>query len=1054
MNSPLRFGIFCLLIFTIQFGFSQAEKAELNIEKMKQNAWKKDLSNYQSHQEFFQKEKAILGIANEKDFKFQKEIKTKGDWKHFKYHQFYKGIPVLNGLYILHEKDGVLKKGNGNVLPNIELATTPQFSENEIVKVAKFHALNEAKKENNGTLPADLNFETIEFTNPELFVSDKFYPRSTGQYTLAYQLELEFHSFPPRHDLYTIDAMSGQIIEVMPQVCHLHVDGSVETKYYGKRAVVVDSVAPDKFLLQDLTRGEGIITVNDYTGEVFESTSKDFDLRNEFEDEAAADAHWAASRYYDWLRDSFGFNSIDNEGHELRSVIHLNEGESVVNAFWNGRFATFGDGNCSEYGPLTSIDVVSHEFTHGLTRNNSGLLYRYESGGLNESMSDMFGKGLEYYLNPSGFTWEIAHDFVTDSTANVFRDMSDPYNRNHPKFYRGRNWSFEGMAVHTNSNVMNYWFYLLVEGGSGTNERSTAFDVEKIGMDKAMQIVFTINTAYLLPNSNYLHAYESSVEVAKDIWGVDSPEYSSVLEAWKAVGIAPAADFEMENDLAIYLLNKDTIICGNDATREISVEIENVSNADIMAGTEVELGYQLNSDAGAEASSRKTEKFVLENNLPMGERTILTFSQPLSLNNSTGFRERIEVFLTSSFGDLNLLNNSDFREIFVTEYAKPEAVLSLRRQGSEICQPDVLNFQIEIRNEGCETIPMGTEMRVDVSFPDFDSTIVFQTQFDLPENGRTFEDFEVPILDIPIGEYRYNATLNFTDANANTNQAQGELNLFQEAPADIFEDFSDFDDRDDPYLRLDKSGRNLIKVVEYEGEKMLGFSGSSLGGGNVSSDCNILRKILSENDDFDSRIQFCADMTGINTPTLSFDLTQFSHDNNSGIPKEFATIFFVRTDDPTFEPIIIMEQNNGEVVTHNIPLPDGFKGQITMESFTLFGQLITFFRDNFTAGNINLVDNVTLSNGPVSTSELSDNQLIKVYPNPSSNVVWFENRNGKNGDFSVEIFNSLGAKVGHLLNANEKAEWQSEGQPSGIYFYKISQKNEWIDSGTLILKSL
>ena len=162
--------------------------------------------------------------------------------------------------------------------------------------------------------------------------------------------------------------------------------------------------------------------------------TRNFDLENDFQDEAAGAAHWAASRYYDWLKDTFGFNSIDNQGHELRSVIHLNEGESVVNAFWNGRFATFGDGRCGEVDPLTSIDVVSHEFTHGLTRNNSGLVYRYESGGLNEAMSDMFGKGLEYYLNPDGFTWEVGRDFQIDPSANPFRNMSDPNLLNDPKY--------------------------------------------------------------------------------------------------------------------------------------------------------------------------------------------------------------------------------------------------------------------------------------------------------------------------------------------------------------------------------------------------------------------------------------------------------------------------------------------------------------------------------------------------------------------------------------------------------------------------------------------
>ena len=109
---------------------------------------------------------------------------------------------------------------------------------------------------------------------------------------------------------------------------------------------------------------------------------------------------------------------------------------------------------------------------------------------------------------------------------------------------------------------MNHWFYLLVEGGSGTAERDEVYDVEKIGMEKAMQIVFILNTAYLHPNSDYQHAYESTLEVATDLWGTDSPELASVKEAWKAVGISVPEDFTVDRDIAIYLMNKDTLICG------------------------------------------------------------------------------------------------------------------------------------------------------------------------------------------------------------------------------------------------------------------------------------------------------------------------------------------------------------------------------------------------------------------------------------------------------------------------------------------------------------
>ena len=49
---------------------------------------------------------------------------------------------------------------------------------------------------------------------------------------------------------------------------------------------------------------------------------------------------------------------------------------------------TFGDGASTFY-PLVSLDVASHEVSHGFTSQNSNLTYSGQSGGINEAYSDM-----------------------------------------------------------------------------------------------------------------------------------------------------------------------------------------------------------------------------------------------------------------------------------------------------------------------------------------------------------------------------------------------------------------------------------------------------------------------------------------------------------------------------------------------------------------------------------------------------------------------------------------------------------------------------------------
>ena len=44
------------------------------------------------------------------------------------------------------------------------------------------------------------------------------------------------------------------------------------------------------------------------------------------------------------------------------------------------------------------LDIVAHELTHGVTDYSSDLIYRNESGALNEAFSDMMGTSVEFFL--------------------------------------------------------------------------------------------------------------------------------------------------------------------------------------------------------------------------------------------------------------------------------------------------------------------------------------------------------------------------------------------------------------------------------------------------------------------------------------------------------------------------------------------------------------------------------------------------------------------------------------------------------------------------------
>ena len=94
-------------------------------------------------------------------------------------------------------------------------------------------------------------------------------------------------------------------------------------------------------------------------------------------------------------------NAIDNQGGTMNVVVNFKTGYN--NAFWNGQYMVFGNGDGSTFSDLTgSADVTAHEMAHGITEWSANLLYENQSGALNESFSDIFGTLFEFWLEGAG----------------------------------------------------------------------------------------------------------------------------------------------------------------------------------------------------------------------------------------------------------------------------------------------------------------------------------------------------------------------------------------------------------------------------------------------------------------------------------------------------------------------------------------------------------------------------------------------------------------------------------------------------------------------------
>jgi hypothetical protein len=231
-------------------------------------------------------------------------------------------------------------------------------------------------------------------------------------------------------------------------------------------------------------------------------------------------------------------NSYDDNGSAIKSYVHYDR--DYDNAFWNGSVMTYGDGSDTYFDALTSLDVAAHEIGHAVMTYTADLTYSYESGAMNEGYSDIWGACVEYYAEPNKQTWLIGEDIDRRSGHAALRDMSNPKAEGQPDTYQGQNWytgSSDNGGVHTNSGVLNYWFYLVTVGGSGTNDNGDNYNVTGIGIDKAAYIAYRTLKIYLTSDSDYADARTYSIQAAKDLYGAGSQEEQTVTNAWYAVGI-------------------------------------------------------------------------------------------------------------------------------------------------------------------------------------------------------------------------------------------------------------------------------------------------------------------------------------------------------------------------------------------------------------------------------------------------------------------------------------------------------------------------------------
>ena len=187
-----------------------------------------------------------------------------------------------------------------------------------------------------------------------------------------------------------------------------------------------------------------------------------------------------------------------------------------------------------------ALDVVAHELTHGVTEFTSNLIYRNESGALNEAFSDIMGTSVEFFFQPAG-SGDLQADYLFGEDVvrpGGIRSMENPQAYGDPDHYSRR---FLGTAdnggVHINSGIANHAFYLAIEGGTN---RTSGLSVQGVGAANREQIerVFYRAFTQMLPANCHVLAGAGRDDPggARSVRRRQHRE-RAITGAWTAVGV-------------------------------------------------------------------------------------------------------------------------------------------------------------------------------------------------------------------------------------------------------------------------------------------------------------------------------------------------------------------------------------------------------------------------------------------------------------------------------------------------------------------------------------
>jgi Zn-dependent metalloprotease len=444
---------------------------------------------------FLNKYGHLFGITDSlKELRVMRERIVDRGRSFVKFQQMDEGIPVIGAELIVQmdSKKNVLS-ANGEISSAPAVRTTPVFSP----KAAEQKALEVV-----GFL-YQIDIDRLAVSEPALWIYNPvLLGRGPNANTLVWRMEVKATEISPMREMVLIDAASGDVVLHFNQI-----DSVLNRRTYDHDNMAGKPLPGDP---ADLKRSEG----------QGPSGITDVDLAYDY----AGDTYNFYSNYH-------GRDSIDNAGMELISTTRFCPDPSYCpfqNAFWEGTQMVYGEGFAS------ADDVVAHEMTHGVTEQESNLMYYMQSGAINESFSDIWGEFVDLTNGKGNDALSVRWLMGEDLPIGAVRDMSNPTAFAAPdRMWSPNYWCHlcDNGGVHINSGIGNKAAYLITDGGTFNGKT-----ISGLGITKVAKIFYEAQTNLLTSASDYNDLGDALQQACINLIGADGITASDCQEVANAIG--------------------------------------------------------------------------------------------------------------------------------------------------------------------------------------------------------------------------------------------------------------------------------------------------------------------------------------------------------------------------------------------------------------------------------------------------------------------------------------------------------------------------------------